>query len=237
MKHNDYKPQKTETYGDDLVIYPVDGYGNAEMIRSLIRLQKPDILWFMTDPRFYGWLWEVENEIRAAVPMVYYHVWDNYPYPKFNKVWYDSSDVVVTISKVTDDIVKTISPDLDVRYIPHAVNTDIFKNTLHLDCCFQPIGKYKAIICPDAFVNKSDVDYLINYFGKKNMYIAYEQEAYMLISNLLVLSPEVIVSDKRFKNMNTWLENNGFLVEKISYQNVSKMSGLFRCSTLPLLRE
>ena len=116
-------------------------------------------------------------------------------------------------------------------------NTDIFKNTLHLDCCFQPIGKYKAIICPDAFVNKSDVDYLINYFGKKNMYIAYGQEAYMLISNLLVLSPEVIVSDKRFKNMNTWLENNGFLVEKISYQNVSKMSGLFRCSTLPLLRD
>ena len=116
-------------------------------------------------------------------------------------------------------------------------NTDVFENVLHLDCCFQPIGKRKAIICPDSFVNKSDVEYLISYFGKKNTYLAYGQEAYMLISNLLVISPEVIVSDKRFSKMNTWLERNDFLVEKISYKNVSKMSGLFRCSTLPLLRE
>ena len=116
-------------------------------------------------------------------------------------------------------------------------NTDVFENVLHLDCCFQPIGKRKAIICPDSFVNKSDVEYLISYFGKKNIYLAYGQEAYMLISNLLVISPEVIVSDKRFSKINTWLERNDFLVEKISYKNVSKMSGLFRCSTLPLLRE
>ena len=116
-------------------------------------------------------------------------------------------------------------------------NTDVFENVLHLDCCFQPIGKCKAIICPDSFVNKSDVEYLIGYFGKKNTYLAYGQEAYMLISNLLVISPEVIVSDKRFSKINTWLERNDFLVEKISYKNVSKMSGLFRCSTLPLLRE
>jgi len=116
-------------------------------------------------------------------------------------------------------------------------NTDVFENVLHLDCCFQPIGKRKAIICPDSFVNKSDVEYLIGYFGKKNTYLAYGQEAYMLISNLLVISPEVIVSDKRFSKINTWLERNDFLVEKISYENVSKMSGLFRCSTLPLLRE
>ena len=116
-------------------------------------------------------------------------------------------------------------------------NTDVFENVLHLDCCFQPIGKRKAIICPDSFVNKSDVEYLIGYFGKKNTYLAYGQEAYMLISNLLVISPEVIVSDKRFSKINTWLERNDFLVEKISYKNVSKMSGLFRCSTLPLLRE
>lgn len=116
-------------------------------------------------------------------------------------------------------------------------NTDVFENVLHLDCCFQPIGKRKAIICPDSFVNKSDVEYLIGYFGKKNTYLAYGQESYMLISNLLVISPEVIVSDKRFSKINTWLERNDFLVEKISYENVSKMSGLFRCSTLPLLRE
>ena len=129
-------------------------------------------------------------------------------------------------------------PNKEIRSINiKKSNTDIFENVLHLDCCFQPIGKRKAIICPDCFVDKSDVDYLINYFGKKNSYIAYGQEAYMLISNLLVISPEVIVSDKRFKKINTWLEESSFLVEKIPYQNVSKMSGLLRCSTLPLLRE
>ena len=89
MKHQNYEPQKVEEFGDDWVIYPIDGYGNAETIRSVLRSHKPDILWFMTDPRFYPWLWDIENEVRSLVPMVYYHVWDNYPYPKFNKIWYD----------------------------------------------------------------------------------------------------------------------------------------------------
>ncbi len=81
------------------------GYGNHDIIRSIMRTEKPDMLWFMTDPRFYGWLWQIENEIRPLIPMVYYHVWDNYPYPTFNKLNYESNDVILTISKVTDDIV------------------------------------------------------------------------------------------------------------------------------------
>jgi|TARA_R100000008_G_C3584981_1_gene171506 glycosyltransferase involved in cell wall biosynthesis len=127
IKHEDYTPTKTEEYGEDWIIYPVDGYGNQEMVRSLIRQKKPDILWFMTDPRFWGWLWEMENEIRANIPMVYYHVWDNYPYPMFNKRYYDSNDLIVSISKVTDDLVKNVSPDVDRIYIPHAVNPHFFK--------------------------------------------------------------------------------------------------------------
>jgi len=127
MKHVSYQPVKTEEWGDDFVVYPVDGYGNPEIIRSMIRNYKPDILWFMTDPRFFGWLWEMEDEIRPIMPMVYYHVWDNYPYPTFNKAYYDSCDYIATISKVTDDIVKTVSPDTESCYIPHSVPTDIFK--------------------------------------------------------------------------------------------------------------
>tara|TARA_R110000824_G_scaffold122600_2_gene279905 strand:+ start:4117 stop:5370 length:1254 start_codon:yes stop_codon:yes gene_type:complete len=127
IKHKDYKPQKFENYGDDLVVYPVDGYGTADSVRSIIRTEKPDILWFMTDPRFFAWLWEIEDEIRSLIPMVYYHVWDNYPYPKFNKIWYDSNDFVAAISKVTHDIVKNVSPDVDTAYLPHAVNTKIYK--------------------------------------------------------------------------------------------------------------
>jgi glycosyltransferase involved in cell wall biosynthesis len=127
MKHEDYTPQKTEQWGDDWIIAPVDGYGSQDQIRSAIRQQRPDILWFMTDPRFYGWLWEIENEIRSLIPMIYYHVWDNYPYPNFNKKFYDSNDFVACISKVTHDIVKTVSPTVDSQYVPHAVNPEFFK--------------------------------------------------------------------------------------------------------------
>lgn len=127
INHPNHAPQKTEQWGDDWIIWPVDGYGNADMVRAMIHQNKPDILWFMTDPRFYAWLWQIENEIRAHVPMVYYHVWDNYPYPNFNRKWYRSNDHVACISKLTHDIVQTVAPEVDSSYIPHAVDDEIFK--------------------------------------------------------------------------------------------------------------
>jgi glycosyltransferase involved in cell wall biosynthesis len=128
LKHYDYNPVKVDPYGEDWIIHPVDGYGNPNIIRQMLQLYKPDALWFMTDPRFYTWLWQMEDEIRPNVPMIYYHVWDNYPYPKFNKNYYDSTDVICTISKVTDDIVRTVSPDVKCVWVPHTVDTSIFKN-------------------------------------------------------------------------------------------------------------
>ena len=85
VKHLKYDPVRVAPYQDDWIVYPVDGYGSHEIVRSLLQSEKPDALWFMTDPRFYGWLWEIENEIRANLPVIYYHVWDNFPAPKFNR--------------------------------------------------------------------------------------------------------------------------------------------------------
>jgi len=127
IKHQDYSPMKVDPFGDDWVIIPVDGYGNPDVIRTMTYIHKPDILWFMTDPRFWGWLWEMEPEIRPHMPMVYYHVWDNYPYPKYNIPYYESNDMICTISKVTDDIVRTLCPNKNVKHIPHTVDTNIFK--------------------------------------------------------------------------------------------------------------
>ena len=127
IKHNDYTPKMVDPYGEDWKIVPVDGYGTPEMIRSVLRTEKPDLLWFMTDPRFFGWLWQIENEIRPLVPMVYYHVWDNYPVPMFNRKYYVSNDAIATISKVTDDIVSKAAPEVKRQYIPHAVNGQVFK--------------------------------------------------------------------------------------------------------------
>jgi glycosyltransferase involved in cell wall biosynthesis len=127
IKHPNHKPQQTEQWGEDWIIWPVDGYGTHNHVRSMIHQQKPDILWFMTDPRFYGWLWDIENEIREHVPMIYYHVWDNYPYPEFNRPFYLSNDHVACISKLTYDILQTVTPSVDSSYIPHAVDADVFK--------------------------------------------------------------------------------------------------------------
>ena len=127
VRHRDYNPIKTDKYKDAWRLFPVDGFGTKDMVRSFLRNEKPDILWFMTDPRFYEWLWAFEDEILPLVPMVYYHVWDNYPYPTFNKGWYNSNDIIVTISKVTDDIVKNVAPNVERHYLPHTVDTNVFK--------------------------------------------------------------------------------------------------------------
>lgn len=126
IKHQDYRIQKVESWGDDWIIHPVDGYGNPDIVRTMLNTYRPEALWFMTDPRFYIWLWDMEDEIRDKIPMIYYHVWDNYPYPTFNKQYYDSNDLVCTISKVTDDIVRNVSPDVDCVRVPHTVDTEIF---------------------------------------------------------------------------------------------------------------
>jgi len=136
------------------------------------------------------------------------------------------------------EYLKKMIPNLEI--IPIEIkksNTNIFENTLHLDCCFQTIGSDKAIICPDGFKNKEDYEFLIKLFGRKNVFLANSRESFMLVSNVFVISPEVVVSHVNFKRLNKWLEEKGILVEKVDYSDVSKMSGLFRCSTLPLCRE
>ena len=126
VRHSNYTPSKVDPWGEDWIIYPIDGYGNAEVVRSVLQKEKPDVVWFMTDPRFYEWLWEIENEIRANVPMVYYHVWDNFPAPHFNGRYYRSTDEIACISKVTHAIVQEVAPEVNSCYIPHAVNSSVF---------------------------------------------------------------------------------------------------------------
>jgi glycosyltransferase involved in cell wall biosynthesis len=126
MKHPHYNLVQTDKWGERWKILPVDKFGTKELVRSVIWREKPDIVWIMTDPRFWEWLWDMDNEIRQLAPIVYYHVWDNYPYPKFNKKYYESNDVIVSISKLTNDVVKNVAPDVELHHIQHAVNTNVF---------------------------------------------------------------------------------------------------------------
>mgnify|MGYP003646566108 FL=1 len=127
VKHHKYDPIMVDPWNEDFKIIPIDGYGTPDMIRSIVRTERIDMIWLMTDPRFWGWLWQIENELRPLVPMVYYHVWDNFPAPFFNRKYYLSNDVIVTISKVTDKIVKEVAPEVKSIYLPHSVDTGIFK--------------------------------------------------------------------------------------------------------------
>lgn len=111
------------------------------------------------------------------------------------------------------------------------------ENALHLDCCFQPIGKGKAIIHKNGFLIEEEYQWLIDYFGSENIFEITPDEMYMMFSNIFSISPDVVVSEKKFTRLNNWLRSQGFTVEEIPYSEVSKQGGLLRCSTLPLVRE
>ena len=117
-------------------------------------------------------------------------------------------------------------------------DTDPRKGILHLDCTFMPVGNDKAIIYKDGFRNEKDYQLLIEMFGKDNIFEVTQEEMYYMNTNVFSISPEVIVSEKRFTRLNNHMRDIwGLTVEAIPYYEISKMGGLLRCSTLPLVRE
>ena len=110
-------------------------------------------------------------------------------------------------------------------------------NALHLDCCFQPVGKNKGIIYKSGFREEADYMYLVDLFGKENLFHITREEMYHMNSNIFSIAPDVVVSEKNFTRLNTWLRENNFIVEEIPYAEISKQEGLLRCSTLPLIRD
>ena len=116
-------------------------------------------------------------------------------------------------------------------------NLDPKENALHLDCCFQPIGKDKAILHKNGFLIESEYNWLVNFFGKENIFEITKEEMYNMNSNVFSISEDVIISEKGFTRLNKWLLENGFIVEEVSYAEIAKQEGLLRCSTLPLIRD
>ena len=110
-------------------------------------------------------------------------------------------------------------------------------NALHLDCCFQPVGETKGIIYKRGFREEADYMFLVQLFGKENLFHIEREEMYHMYSNVFSIAPDVIVSERKFTRLNNWLRENGFTVEEIPYAEIAKQEGLLRCSTLPLIRE
>ena len=114
-----------------LKVYPTNGYGNPEMLREIMNIEKPDAILHYTDPRFWGWLYHMEHELRQNIPIFYYNIWDDWPAPKYNQFFYESCDLIMNISKQTCAIVDEVSvkkprTDWDSTYIPHGINEKYF---------------------------------------------------------------------------------------------------------------
>ena len=114
-----------------VVMYPVNDYGNPDLLRQLIKIEKPDALMLITDPRYFVWLFSIENEIRKQIPITYLNIWDDYPAPLYNKAFYEACDLLMGISKQTVNINKLVlgnkADSKVIKYIPHGLNHDIFK--------------------------------------------------------------------------------------------------------------
>ena len=115
-----------------VVMYPVDGYGDANLIRQLIQIEKPDAIFLITDPRYFMWLFQIENEIRKKIPIIYLNIWDDYPAPMYNRPYYEACDALLGISKQTVNINKLVlgeelAKNKLIKYVPHGLNQDIFK--------------------------------------------------------------------------------------------------------------
>tara|TARA_B100000900_G_scaffold388147_1_gene379944 strand:- start:1166 stop:2512 length:1347 start_codon:yes stop_codon:yes gene_type:complete len=110
-----------------LKIYPTSGYGNPDMLRKIMEVEKPDAILHYTDPRFWQWLYQMEHEIRQHIPIFYYNIWDDWPAPQYNENYYESCDLIMNISKQTHSIVQDVCKnkprtDWDSTYVPHGIN-------------------------------------------------------------------------------------------------------------------
>jgi N-dimethylarginine dimethylaminohydrolase len=142
-------------------------------------------------------------------------------------------------NRLAVDYLRMIFPDKTI--IPlnlRKSDTDPYEGILHLDCTFMPVGKDKAVIYRDGFMNPRDADHLIDLFGRDNVFLLTREEMYWMNSNIFSISEDVVVTEEHFTRLNDHLRNVwGMTVETVPYREISKMGGLLRCSTLPLRRD
>ncbi len=148
-----------------------------------------------------------------------------------------SNHITARTNAAAVNFISNLFPQKKVKSFELRKSLNAKENALHLDCCFQPIGKGKAILHKNGFLIEEEYEWLVNFFGKENIFEITADEMYQMYSNVFSISPEVIVSEKSFVRLNTWLKEQGFIVEEIKYSEISKQEGLLRCSTLPLIRE
>ena len=122
--------EHAEIEDSSVFIYPTKGYGNIEFLRQIISIERPDAVMMFTDPRYWIWLFQNEHEIRKQMPIIYLNIWDDLPYPMYNKSYYESCDGLLAISKQTENINRVVLGDIAeekvIKYVPHGINEKMF---------------------------------------------------------------------------------------------------------------
>jgi len=149
----------------DVKVQPNNGYGDAMLIRTLLKSTKFDAIFIFTDPRYWTWLFEIEREIRSKIPIFWLNIWDDYPAPMYNMDYYDSVDVLMAISKQTKNINKLVLGDKAtsklIKYVPHGIDDTVFK----------PIDKTTSdfIEFKKGLFNGNDIDFTV-FFNSRNIH-------------------------------------------------------------------
>tara|TARA_B100000287_G_scaffold210595_1_gene198793 strand:- start:509 stop:1897 length:1389 start_codon:yes stop_codon:yes gene_type:complete len=159
---NESVRKETGVEDANLKIYPVNGYGSPDLLRNLISIEKPDAVMHYTDPRFWGWLYDMEHEIRQIMPIFYYNIWDDWPAPNYNENFYECSDLIMNISKQTVAIVNNVAKnkprtDWDCTYIPHGISEKYFYPISVFDKEYQEVENMKKQLTDD------DIEFIVFY--------------------------------------------------------------------------
>lgn len=142
---------ETTVVNPDLIIKPVNGFGTKEMLRHALITERPDAIVLFTDPRFFIWVWEMEDEIHQVCPIAYNHLWDNGPWPEFNRVLYESTDLLNCINYPTYEMLAKNGFANKANYVPHAVPADLY----------YPLKSDQALKCREMLLGKDRLDHFV----------------------------------------------------------------------------
>lgn len=150
-------PETNTTIWNGIKIIPTSGFGNPQYLRQILQLEQPDVIFIFTDPRFFTWIWMMEDEIRSKIPIFYYHVWDNDPIPLYNRFWYESCDYVSCISTNSYNIVKSfgVPCNLNLHGIDPAEYFVMDEETRELNRRHLLGKKYNEEIFIVAWINRN----------------------------------------------------------------------------------
>ncbi len=154
----------SELNDSSVILYPTNGYGEPNLVRHMIKMEKPDAIFIITDPRYFDWLFQMENEIRKQIPIIYLNIWDDYPAPLYNSAFYESCDALLAISKQTKNINKIVlgdkAKDKVIKYVPHGLNENHY----------FPIDKNsdEVLNMKKKFFGNDEVDFTL-FFNSRNI--------------------------------------------------------------------